>query len=171
MSAPKLTLADCRLEELFAKDARRATGVLAEIQSHAAPLHGAFVAYATAAPLSKRKSAKGSGERPAVMPYAAWCRFAADRRLPRKAVKASTDHIYARSESVEGTAGCKPSEGHLLFAEFVGGLVRLALQLHKAPPHSERAKVPSLAAAHAATHRPRIPPAGPVWPERSALAP
>ena len=132
VTAPELTLSECGLEELFAKDARRAAGVLAEIHSHTAPLHAAFAAYATEALPSKRKSAKSSAERPAVLSYTAWCRFAADRRLPKKIVKASTEHIYARSESLEGTAGRKPSEGHLLFAEFVGGLVRLALQQHKA---------------------------------------
>jgi hypothetical protein len=132
LSAPELTLTECGLEELFAKDARRAAGVLAEIHSHAAPLHAAFAAYASEAPLSKRKSAKGSAERPAVLSYTAWCRFAADRRLPKKIVTAITEHIYARSESLEGTTGRKPSEGHLRFAEFVGGLVRLALQQYKA---------------------------------------
>ena len=132
LSAVELSLSECGLEELFAKDARRAAGVLAEIHSHTAPLHAAFAAYATEALPSKRKSAKSSAERPAVLSYTAWCRFAADRRLPKKIVKASTEHIYARSESLEGTAGRKPSEGHLLFAEFVGGLVRLALQQHKA---------------------------------------
>jgi len=106
--------------------------VLAEIQSHAAPLNAAFAAYATEAPPSKHKSAKGSAERPAVLSYTGWCRFAADRRLPKKIVKASTDQIYSRSDSLEGTADRKPSDGHLLFAEFVGGLVRLALQQHKA---------------------------------------
>jgi len=129
LSAPELTLAECGLEELFAKDA--STRVLAEIRSHTAPLHAAFAAYATEAPPSKRKSAKSSAERPVVLSYTAWCRFAADRHLPKKIVKASTEHIYGRSESLEGTAGRKPSEGHLLFAEFVGGLVRLALQQHK----------------------------------------
>ena len=133
LSAPALTLSKCGLDELFAKDARRAAGVLAEIQSHAAPLRAAFAAYATEAPPIKRKSAKGAAERPGepVLSYTGWCRFAADRRLPKKIVKASTDQIYSRSESLEGTADRKPSDGHLLFAEFVGGLVRLALQQHK----------------------------------------
>ena len=58
--------------------------MLAEIQSHAAPLRAAFAAYATEAPPIKRKSAKGSAERPGepVLSYTGWCRFAADRRLP-----------------------------------------------------------------------------------------
>ena len=133
-SAPELTLADCSLEELFVKDALRAAGVLAEIHTHTAPLHAAFATYATEAPPTKRKLAKNGGQRPAVMCYDAWCRFVADLRLPKKAVKASTEHIYSRSQSLEDTTGRKPSEGHLLFAEFVGGLVRLALQQHKVPP-------------------------------------
>ena len=101
-----LTLQDCQLQDLFGKADKRASGLMAELHAHAEPLRELFTAYAVDAPATKRKSAPIR----LVLPYDAFARLAAERQLPKKAVKASTDPIYAKSESVESSPGLRPSQ-------------------------------------------------------------